>query len=149
MRALFIEFDGVLHPASAACRFIPRSPLKKDVISLWLLRWSWVLDDMLAVHPDVRIVVHSNWRHFVTDEEIGTVLGPLSHRFIGATPRMPKWDSIRMVAESNHLKHYRILDAWHDAYPADTPNLITCEPEAGLQDLRARASLSAWLSLSQ
>jgi hypothetical protein len=146
VRLLFLEFDGVLHPASATCRFTPRSPLQRDVLAFWLFRWAWVLDELLAPHPDVSIMAHSNWRLFVHDEELETVLGPLSRRFIGTTPRCGKWESIHAITQANSLHDYRILDAWPDAFPTDLPGLILCDREAGLKDLRAQSQISSWLS---
>ena len=145
MRVLFLEFDGVLHPLSATYRFLPRSPLRHEVLRLWLIRWAWVLDELLASHPEVGIVVHSNWRLFVPDEELQTVLGPLTQRFRGTTPRMPKWDSIVAVAQSNELRDYRILDASPTAFPQEVAELIICDAEAGLQDLRVQTKLASWL----
>lgn len=145
MRVLFLEFDGVLHPLSATYRFLPHSPLRHDVLRLWLIRWAWVLDELLAPHPEVGIIVHSNWRLFVPDEELQNILGPLARRFWGTTPRMPKWDSIAAVAQSNGLRDYRILDACPAAFPAEVAELIVCDAEAGLQDLKVQTRLTSWL----
>ena len=146
MRVLFLEFDGVLHPLSATYQFLPRSPLRRDVLKFWLIRWAWVLDELLAPHPEVGIVVHSNWRLFVPDEELQNVLGPLARRFLGTTPRIPKWDSIATIAQSNGLRDYRILDACPAAFPPDMDELIVCDAEAGLLDLKVQTRLASWLS---
>ena len=143
---LFLEFDGVLHPASAAYRFTPRPPLRRDVLAFWLFRWAWVLDELLVPHPDVSIVAHSNWRHFVHDDELRNVLGPLSRRFIGTTPRIAKWESIHSVAHTNGLRDYRILDAWPDPFPSGVHELILCDNEVGLKDLRVQSRISSWLT---
>lgn len=146
VRVLFLEFDGVLHPASAIYRFTPRSPLRRDVLALWLFRWSWILDELLSQHPDVAIVAHSNWRHFVDDGELKDVLGPLARRFIGTTPRTGKWDSIHAVVRANALRDYRILDAWPDPFPSSTDELILCDSEAGLKDFRVQNRIASWLT---
>lgn len=145
MRVLFLEFDGVLHPASATRQFLPRSPLRRDVLALWLFRWAWILDELLSPHPDVGIVAHSNWRLFVPGDELKSVLGPLSRRFLGTTPRGAKWESIDAVASMNDLRDYRVLDAWPDAFPSGAPELIICDNEAGLKDLRIQARIASWL----
>jgi hypothetical protein len=146
VRVLFLEFDGVLHPASATHRFLPRSPLGRDVLAFWLFRWAWVLDELLAPHPEVSLIAHTNWRLFVPDDELKSVLGPLSRRFLGTTPRGTKWESIETVARINKLRDYRILDAWPDAFPSGVPELIVCDSEAGLKDLRVQARISSWLT---
>jgi hypothetical protein len=145
MRVLFLEFDGVLHPASAAHRFTPGNSLRQGVLALWLFRWAWILDELLLPHPEVRIVAHSNWRLFASDEELKSVLGPLARRFVGTTPHGAKWDSILTVARLNELHDYRILDAWPDVFPSNIPELIVCDTEAGLQDLRVQSQISSWL----
>ncbi|HEX7648718.1 MAG TPA: HAD domain-containing protein [Noviherbaspirillum sp.] len=145
MRVLFLEFDGVLHPASAAYRFAPGNSLRQSVLALWLFRWAWILDELLLPHPDIRIVTHSNWRLLASDEELKGVLGPLARRFVGTTPHGTKWSSILAIAQLNELHDYRILDAWPEVFPPDIPELIVCDTEAGLQDLRVQSQLASWL----
>lgn len=127
---------------------MPRSPLGRDILALWLFRWAWILDELLCQAPDVGIVTHSNWRLFVPDGELKNVLGPLSRRFLGTTPRGEKWESIATIARANSLRNYRILDAWPDAFPRDVPELIICDGEAGLKDLRAQTQIKSWLAHS-
>lgn len=145
MRVIFLEFDGVLHPASAVCRVAPVAPLKRTVQGAWLFRWAWVLDELLDGHSDVRIVVHSNWRFLAADDELQSFLGPLARRFVGSTPRTQRWESIAAVVESNRLRDFRILDALPAAFPSGLPELIACDPEAGLQEYGVRRQISTWL----
>lgn len=147
MRVLFLEFDGVLHPASTAHRFVPGGSLRQGVLALWLFRWAWILDELLLPHPEVGIIAHSNWRLFASDDELKSVLGPLARRFIGTTPHGAKWDSIQTVTDVNEVHDYRILDAWRDGFPPNIPKLIVCDSEAGLQDLRVQAQIASWLEL--
>jgi HAD domain in Swiss Army Knife RNA repair proteins len=145
MRVLFLEFDGVLHPASATSRFFPANPLKRSVQQAWLFRWAWILDELLSPHDDVGIIVHSNWRLIAPDDELQSFLGPLSRRFIGSTPRAERWESIARVVESNRLRNFRILDAIPAAFPPEVLQLIACNPEAGLKDYTVHAQLKTWL----
>jgi hypothetical protein len=146
MRILFLEFDGVLHPASAVVRFAPSAPLKRSVQSAWLFRWAWILDELLSAHADVGLIVHSNWRFIAPDDELRSFLGPLARRFIGTTPRAQRWQSIAQVIAVNGLRDYRILDPLPGAFPADMEELIACDPEAGLQDFKVHARLGSWLA---
>jgi hypothetical protein len=145
MRVIFLEFDGVLHPASAASRFSPCPPLHRAAQRAWLFRWSWILDELLESHADVSIIAHSNWRLLAPDDELQGMLGPLARRFIGSTPRAPRWASISLVVEQNHLRDFRILDAFPEAFPPGLAQLIACDPEAGLKDYRVHGQLEAWL----
>jgi hypothetical protein len=145
MRVIFLEFDGVLHPASAVIRIVPVAPLKRTIQAAWLLRWAWVLDELLEAHADVGIVVHSNWRFLAADDELQSFLGPLARRFLGSTPRTGRWDSISSVVHQNQLRDFRILDALPMAFPSGLSELIACDPEAGLQAFQVRRQLQRWL----
>ncbi|WP_019140460.1 HAD domain-containing protein [Noviherbaspirillum massiliense] len=149
MRVIFLEFDGVLHPASAASRFVPARPLKRAVQQAWLFRWAWILDELLEAHADVGIVVHSNWRMLAADEELQSFLGPLGRRFLGSTPRGSKWEGVSHVVQHNQLRHYRILDHAPQAFPAGLPELIACDPEMGLRAFGVRQQLQSWLDMCQ
>jgi hypothetical protein len=145
MRVLFLGFDGVLHPLSATSRFAPAMPLKRAVQDAWLFRWAWILDELLDGHPDVGIVVHSNWRLLAPDDELQSFLGALAPRFAGSTPHGKRWESIARVVEDNRLRDYKILDALPAAFPPGLPELIACNPEAGLQEFHVREALQHWL----
>lgn len=145
MRILFLEFDGVLHPASAAARFTLAKPLKRSVQQAWLFRWAWILDELLGPHPDVGLIAHSNWRYIAPDDELRSFLGPVARRYLGSTPRAQRWDSIARVVQANQLRDYRILDPLPSAFPQDAAGLITCDPEAGLLDSKVQDRLADWL----
>lgn len=145
MQVIFLEFDGVLHPASATSRFALGTPLKRAVQDAWLFRWAWILDDLLSGHVDVGIVTHSNWRLLAHDDELQSLLGPIAGRFIGSTPRTERWPSIAAVVRQNSLRDYLILDALPTAFPPDLPQLVACDPEAGLKDFKVQVRLWNWL----
>ena len=52
-----------------------------------LFRHLDLLAGLLANHQDVRLVVHSSWRHTHTDAELRQVFGSLANRVVGATDR--------------------------------------------------------------
>jgi hypothetical protein len=145
MRVIFLGFDGVLHPASAVSRFAPVAPLNRAVERAWLFRWAWILDELLDRHPNVGLVVHSNWRRLAPDEELQSFIGPLARRFAGSTPRVQRWESISSVVEQNRLRDFVILDAVPVAFPRGLHQLIACNPEAGLQDYSVRYQIKRWL----
>ncbi|MDQ9170549.1 HAD domain-containing protein [Oxalobacteraceae bacterium R-40] len=147
MRILFLECDGVLHPARTTSRFVRSVPLKQAVQDAWLFRWAWILDELLNGQPDIGIVVHSNWRYLATNQELQSFLGPLAPRFAGTVPLAPpgnRWESIREIIELNHLRDYRILDCLPSAFPEALPELIVCHPEIGLQAYSVRRQIRNW-----
>ena len=145
MRILFLEFDGVLHPASATSRISPYGPLKSAVQRAWLCRWAWILDDMLVRHPDVGIVVHSHWKGMAAQAQLQSMMGPVGRRMVGVTPGGERWAGIAAIADINHLRNYRILDCRADAYPPRLAELIRCDPEAGLREFSVLRQLQRWL----
>ena len=149
MRILFLEFDGVLHPASATSSLSPCGSLKSGVQRAWLFRWAWILDDMLLRHPDVGIVVHSHWKDMAAQTQLQSMLGPLGRRMVGVTPDLGRWPGIAAIAEMNHLRNYRILDSRTHAYPPRLAELIACDPEAGLREFSVLRQLQHWLRTPQ
>lgn len=147
MRILFLECDGVLHPARATSRFVKSIPLKQAVQNAWLFRWSWILDELLYGQPDIGIVVHSNWRYLATNAELQSFLGPLARRFVGTTPIMApgnRWKGIQEIVALNKLRDYRILDCLPESFPEALPELIVCHPEVGLQAYSVRRQIRNW-----
>lgn len=147
MRILFLECDGVLHPARATSRFVKSVPLKQAVQNAWLFRWAWILEELLNGQPDIGIVLHSNWRYLATDQELQSFLGPLARRFVGTAPLTPsgkRWESIQEIISVNQLRDYRILDCLSSAFPKALPELILCNPEIGLQAYSVRRQIWNW-----
>ena len=62
-----------------------------------------MLEALLVNAPDVKLVVHSTWRYSYTDAEMRELLGPLSGRFLGSAPRMPREQAIELVLQANKL----------------------------------------------
>lgn len=149
MRILFIECDGVLHPLSATVRFTPCIPLKHAVQNAWLFRWAWILDDLLARHPDVGIVIHSHWRDLAPADELQGLLGPLAARYAGTTAHGHRWEGISQVIQQNELRDFRILDPYPQAFPDNLPQLIACDPEVGLQAFSIRKQILNWVRTPQ
>jgi hypothetical protein len=145
MRVIFLEVDGVLHPASAAIRFSLAGSAKANAQELWLFRWAWILEDLLAPHPDVGLIIHSGWRLFLPENELQSLLGPVARRYVGSTPRGARWDSIAHVLAASDIDDYLVLDVFANEYPAGLEQLVVCDPVAGLRELRVQAMLRDWL----
>src|SRR3546814_6853326 len=71
-----------------------RRPREEVIRSGLPFRLTYILDELLLDHPDVRIAVHSSWRQLLPDREVCGYLGPLSERFICSTVQGDRWPSI-------------------------------------------------------
>lgn len=135
MRVLFLDFDGVLHAG----------PNVEAATSHWC--WLPALSQALARHEDVRIVVHSTWRHEYDLDELRELLGRLGERIIGATPAAPRFQSIEMwLADHPEVSTFRILDDDAAEFYPRPAELILCDPAKGITDPSARQHLLAWLA---
>ena len=144
VRIIFLDFDGVLHPAALAV-VGPGVTLDELVRRNNLFRWTALLADLLEQHPEVGIVVHSSWRTLSRDFELRELLGTLGPHFMGSAPPGQRWEAIKWVLDDNAVADYRILDDAGEEFPADLPELILCHPERGISDANVRAKLTKWL----
>lgn len=151
MRVLFLDFGGVLHPsgtdddARAA-----RAGAGAGLARLDMFCWFDILAGLLAAFPDVFVVVHSNWRHVSSPEEIGDLLGDLGKRYLGCVPPGDRYAAIRAwLARHPGVEAWCILDdaarAFGDPPP---PELILCDPRTGVSEPRVQDQLRAWLQAS-
>lgn len=148
MRVLFLAFGGVTHPSGIDDDTGPgrRAPASLGG-RLDVFCWFDILVGLLAGHADVFVVVHSNWRHACTPQEIGDLLGDLGNRYLGCTPRGDRYASIlAWLGRNPGVDSYRILDdaarAFTDPPP---PELILCDPRTGLSEPGVQSELRSWL----
>ncbi len=111
MRLLFIDIDGVLHPAHAI-----------DFNTGWFC-WVDVLPTLLQGHADVGVVVHSSWRYDHTDAELKQLLGPAGRWFAGSAPRLRREQAIQSVLQANKsgVTSHLVLDCVFHAMADTTP----------------------------
>lgn len=136
---LFLDFDGVLHPL---CPTPDRSEAENRHFS-YLPR----LEDVLRDHPDVRIVVASDWRKLHTLEELQAFFAPdIAERVIGVTPLDPSSEYVpgrRQRRVEEYLEqHGRQGEPWvaidDDCGNYDLgANLVLCND--GFRDAEERA----------
>jgi len=146
MRVLFLDFGGVLHPSGHDDEARGAAD-GAGLARLDLFCWFDILGGLLALHPDVFVVVHSNWRHVSTPEEIGDLLGDLGRRYLGCVAPGDRHAAIRAwLARHPGVESFRILDdsarAFGDPPPAE---LILCDPRTGVSEPGVQAQLRAWL----
>jgi hypothetical protein len=140
-RILFLDFDGVLHPTLDDME-------GEEPIATGHFGWLALLAKTLEPYPDVAIVVHSTWRYVYDPNELRELIGPLGARFLGATPRGPRYESIQWWLHLNPMfASHRILDDNPSEFPTPLPaELIVCHPLRGVSDPVVLAQLREWLS---
>ncbi|WP_308142729.1 HAD domain-containing protein [Burkholderia pseudomallei] len=146
MTTLFTDFDGVVHPADATT-FDRAGRLVADPR---LFAWLPVLADILAPYPAVRIVVSSDWRRWLDDDNLRRVLGPLAPRFAGV---METWgasraDEILEEVRRRRLTRWLALDDHPSVAKASVRDdrFIVCAPDSGLSAPAVQALLRARLA---
>lgn len=151
MRALFLDFDGVLHPLGlkvpAGCLVQGEQlSVARDVD---FFGWVPLLEQMLAGHPDVVLVAHTSWRESHTPQALGAYLGALQPRFVGATRAgLDKHASILdWVRQNPDLLDYRILDDAAQEFPQEPAprELIACDWRTGIAADDVQHQLQHWL----
>lgn len=84
MRICFLDFDGVLHVSSVFQN--PKRGIYIGTPGHTLFEWQPILEELLAPHPDVKIVLSTSWVRACSYEFAKSRLTPtLQARVIGAT----------------------------------------------------------------
>lgn len=147
-RALFLDFDGVLHPAGLTVHDV-RQPV--DAIRARrpdLFCHVGLVDELLRPHPDVQVWVHSGWRLHHPADVILPLLGPLAPRLHGITEGVSRHDSIRQAVLAHGIDDYRILDDLPEEFDGTPAELILCDPALGVSCPTVRQRLVEWLEIS-
>lgn len=135
IKTLFLDFDGVLHPASA------RSDGLFSQVDL-------LKESVTRFSPD--IVICSSWRfHYkptglvsrLLAEIRGCVVGVTADAYIGPHAR---WNEIQAYCRIHRIADWVVLDDAALEFPTPCPQLIHCNPNTGLQKQQVNA-LVAWL----
>lgn len=140
-QVLFLDFDGVLHPTMPSTADGP-------TVNVGFFGWLHHLEKLLRPFPDVGLVVHSTWRYQYKSDELQDLLNPLGGRYLGATPRGPRFESICWWLNANpRFTSHRILDDDLAEFPSPPPSeLIACDPVLGVSDERVLRELLTWLA---
>jgi hypothetical protein len=135
MRVLFIDFDGVLHPAGVP----PGTSLPFE--------WTEVLATLLDPFDDVRVVIHSSWREHFEPEELRHFLAPLAARLLGAVDVGPKGNAIEQFLHAHpEITDALVLDDQVVEFRPEFPiPLLSCDPTTGLSNEGTRRLLRGWL----
>ena len=137
-RLLFLEFDGVLHPARDGA----------DISQHFL--WLDILVQLLAPWPDVGLVVRSTWRYIHTPAALRSLFGLLGPRFICRVPRVPRQMAIEWFLLLNpcFATYLTVGDAPNAFIASVGERLVVRPPSAGISEPRVLAQIRAWLDES-
>lgn len=136
MRAIFIDFDGVLHPAGGS------------VGACLPFEWLSDLKALLSPHPPVRIVVHSSWRLTYSHEEIREFLSGLRALEIAIVGPGEKLQAITAYLGAHpEIASGLVIDDEPNEFPADFPlQVVACDPAIGITCPRVKSQVTAWLN---
>ncbi len=139
---LFLDFDGVLHPDGEAAldenfRLLPNPNL---------FCWKELLHELLEPHPEVQIIVSSDWRRLFDDESLVRLLGQLGDRFAGVVETLggPRSQEILGAAARRSIERWAALDdhvSVHEAAKEDC-RFIACDPRLGISNPETQKRLS-------
>ncbi len=164
MRVLFLDFDGVLHPLGLeleAGRVINGKPVARPV-QVDYFCWLGLLKQLLAGHPDVRIVVHSSWRASHDLAQCQGYFGDMADLVIDVTradleklasirdwlthhPQVTQWRALDDAAEEFRLKPVDPDEFVDPEAPPDVPEFIECHWQRGITAPDVQAKLQDWL----
>jgi hypothetical protein len=135
MRLIFLDFDGVLHEA------------RGDLEEGQYFKWLPILTELITPHPDVRVVVHSSWRHMQTPEELRGYLLGLEGRYLGAVPPGPRERAIReYLRQVPQVRDYLVVDDTLGEFSRIRGRrLLICDPRTGLSAPDVRQRLMEWI----
>ncbi|WP_157991704.1 HAD domain-containing protein [Caldimonas tepidiphila] len=151
MRAIFLDFDGVLHPLPmqlSTNRVVRGKPVGRYA-PVNFFCWLPILVGLLESHNDVQVVVHSTWRESRPAQEIAAYLTSLGAKYVGCTIGGQKMTSIEhWLCEHPEIKSWRILDDCPLAFDPRPLELIECHWAHGISDPDVSRQLAAWLQES-
>lgn len=137
-RLLFLDFDGVLHPAGGEPGQV--------------LPFCWVseLAEELASHLDVGLVIHSSWIDVHTVEAMREFLGPLGPRLIGKVGPGEKSPAVLSFVRERPDLPWLVIDDDPTRFGPEFPgSVLMCDPSTGLSDPEIRRRLREWLNGSR
>lgn len=140
---LYLDFDGVVHAYGEAAFSADFSLLPNPRVFAWLPH----LTTLLEPHPDVRIIVSSDWARLFGDEALVRLLGPLGQRFVGVVGvRMGRRrDDIENDVALRRLTKWVAIDDDVSIKRPRNERFIWCDPALGLSDSRVQTELSVAL----
>ena len=136
MEIIFIDFDGVVHPAGG------------PVSACLPIEWLSDLDAILSAHPPVRIVVHSSWRLTYPHEEIREFLSGLSALEIDIVGPGEKREAITAYLSAHpEIESGLVIDDEPSEFLAEFPlQVVACDPTTGISCQPVQNEITGWLN---
>jgi hypothetical protein len=159
MRVVFIDFDGVLHAASAATG-LKRSVITSSSHAEMRARGLFVFAPVLAASlrqaydtEELRVVAHSSWRAHFRDDEIRALLPELEPWLLGTVgfPTLGRDSAITKWLElmADRITDYLVLDDVPQLFSGGEDkwaNMVVCESEKGIDDPRVQDEIKKFLT---
>jgi len=143
---LLTDFDGVLHALGEPALDENFRLIDNPRLFLWVP----ILCEILAPFPDVKIIVSSDWRRIVDDENLVRLLGPVGNRFVGVMESYggSRADEIKTEVRRRNLTRWLAIDDHPTVQVASRKNwrFIPCHPESGLSCERVQQELERKLN---
>lgn len=154
---LYLDFDGVLHHEDV--RYAYKKGIYMAMHGRTLFEWEPILVDLLAPHPDVRIVLSTSWVHAKSFHyACNRLVQALRDRVIGATFHKGLMDRVAFAAMPRGLQIWgdvlrRRPDDWfaldddHVGWPSwCRDKLIWTDENIGLSKASTQQAIRALLS---
>ena len=147
-RAIFLDFDGVLHDVDAGS--IEYENGSMVITGTRLFQHVGVLEQLILPFPDVQLVIHSSWRnHYTLHELYARFPASLRNRIRGMTqPGTLRYAGILDYAEEHGISDYLILDdaPGEFCYSSDLPDeLVICHELLGIGSPVVQEQIQNWL----
>lgn len=142
MKALYLDFDGVLHDDDVYMSRQRGIYIKTPGRALF--EWMPILEELLTPHPDVRIVLSTSWVRVKSFEFAKSHLSPaLQERVIGATyhrrfmrrewfESLPRGEQVMRDVVRRNPTSWLALDNETDGPALYRQHLVKTEDHAGL-----------------
>lgn len=134
---LSIDFDGVLHGVEVAYAVSDSHLSVHELYAVGLFAHCQALEDLLAKHERVDLLVHSSWRLVHDVVRIRELLGPLGHRVRGVAAPAIEFRETAILATLRRwqVPQERLVVLDDQAILFDTlkDRLVVCPSDAGVE----------------
>jgi len=137
--ALFLDFDGVLHPSHCSPGdFLCHLPRLLEALG----------------QANVDIVICSSWRFQRSFEELRALFSPdIQRNIVGVTGaafigRHARWYEIQSYVKAHRITNWRVLDDSRWEFPDRCTELIACDGSRGMGQ-RQVDQIRRWLGINE